>query len=230
MSVDTLGMANHKIEIEDIQNFIATTYDKKAEARKAEPFVGRGKGSGAVFFSYTSRESSKVENRILWVWQISSKKDLKVFNKERPEIPERTEKFTYLSIGCWGHGEEVIRSVLAHFGGGILIPQDCDPENWEEISSNAPERRYQAVWDMKNNKMNITELDGLQEQTIVEEPVCIARQNELFCSGVFTAREGDNLLRKGKMFFTDFLKSETKVWFERLSGAQLEGFNRENED
>ena len=221
MSVDILGMTNRRIEIEDIQNFIAATYDKKAEVKKAASFGGRANGSGTVFFSYTSRDLSKVENRILWVWQISSKKDLKIFNREHPEIPERTEEFTYLSLGCWGHGEEIVQSVLAHFGGGILVPQDCDPENWEEISSNAPEHRYKAVWDMKNNKMDIIELEDLQEQTVVEEPVFIVRPNELFCSGVFTAREGDNLFQKGKMLFTNFLKSETKVWIERLSKVQL---------
>ena len=31
MLVDALGMTNHRVEIEDIQDFIAATYDKEAK-------------------------------------------------------------------------------------------------------------------------------------------------------------------------------------------------------
>lgn len=223
MSVDTLGMANHRIEIEDIQNFIATAYNKGAKMRTfALSLSEREKGGGTVSFLYTPQESNRAESRILWVWQISSKEDLEIFNREHPEIPERTEEFTYFSLGSWGHGREIVQSILAHFGGGILIPYDCAPENWEEVSSNAPEHRYKVVWDMKDNKMSITNFDGFQESDIAKEPLFVVNPNQVFCSGVFTAREGDNLLQKGKRFFTNLFESKVKEWLERLSEVQLE--------
>lgn len=47
---------------------------------------------------------------------------------------------TYLSLGFWGSSVEIIKEIVAHFGGGWLDENDCDDNTYYPIKANTDNR------------------------------------------------------------------------------------------
>ena len=43
---------------------------------------------------------------------------------------------TYLSLGFWGNSVEIMKEIIAHFGGGWIDENDCDDKTYYPIMIN----------------------------------------------------------------------------------------------
>lgn len=43
---------------------------------------------------------------------------------------------TYLSLGCWGNSVDIMKELVAHFGGGWIDENDCDDKEYYPVELN----------------------------------------------------------------------------------------------
>lgn len=120
MSVETKGYVNSKIKGKEIYDVITQEIDKDAvyNFKKENKYYGNGE-IGYINFKYNRNNRSMfiIENM-----SCESSEQGKLFEDDR---------YTYLSLGQWGHSEEIITIILKAFG-GFLDENDCDSiEAWE---------------------------------------------------------------------------------------------------
>lgn len=122
MGVDTLGFPRRRIAPQEVLGFIRATYDKEA---KLEPLVGNSSTidkEGVIYFKL-----SEAEHRALWIFFH------RAGSEDGYDVPHPKAPYTVFNIGYWGHAIEIISESLAATGGGYIIPQDCDSEEYHYI-------------------------------------------------------------------------------------------------
>lgn len=77
---------------------------------------------------------------------LNSFENLKYYSKYGLENMVMAET-TYLSLGCWGSSIEIIRELVAHFGGGWLDENDCDDKVYYliENKSNSLDKMFNSA-------------------------------------------------------------------------------------
>lgn len=148
MGVDTHGKIKGFVRPEEVFNFIRQKWDKNATNgvdkrincpisecswkyeinEHSEDNENWYTTYGFICFKY------KEEDRMLFYHydNLNSFENLEYYSKYGLEDMVRTET-TYLSLGCWGSSVEIIRELVAHFGGGWLDENDCDNKEYYPI-------------------------------------------------------------------------------------------------
>ena len=151
MSVDTHGKIKGFIRHEEILNFIRQKWDKDAtdDVKKritcpisecdwkykinehSEDNENWYSVHGFICFKYND------EDRMLFYnySNLNSYENLEFYSKHNLREMVETET-TYLSLGYWGSSVEIIKEIVAHFGGGWIDENDCDDKEYYPIELN----------------------------------------------------------------------------------------------
>lgn len=146
----TLGKIKGYISPEDIFNFIRETWDKNARTNvkkcsicplsecdweyEIHPHSEDNQNwcitSGFISFCY------KDEARLLHYAynNVNSFENLDYYSKHNLEDMVRTET-THIGLGRWGSSVEIASTLITRFGGGWIDEDDCDDEEYYEVSS-----------------------------------------------------------------------------------------------
>ena len=148
MSIDTKGKIKGFVRHEDILKFIQKKWDKNAidDVNKhitcpisecdwkykinenSEDNENWYSIHGFIYFKYND------EDRMLFYnySNLNSYENLEFYSKHNLKDRVETES-TYLSLGCWGSSVEIIKEIVAHFGGGWIDENDCDDKEYYPI-------------------------------------------------------------------------------------------------
>ena len=159
MSVDTHGKIKGFVRHEEILNFIRQKWDKDArdtvEKRIDCPMsecnwkykVNEHSEDnenwyticGFICFKYND------EDRMLFYSyeNLNHYENLDFYSKHNLRDMVETET-TYLSLGCCGSSVEIIKEIIAHFGGGWIDENDCDGKEYYPIELN-PDKNIKPV-------------------------------------------------------------------------------------
>lgn len=151
MGCDTHGKIKGYIRYEEIFNFIRQKYDKDAvcEVKKeihqpiskcnwkyrvqehSEDNENWYTINGYIHFKYND------EKRILFYDydNLNSFENLKYYSEHGLEDMVQAET-TYISLGYWGSSVDIIKEIVAHFGGGWLDENDCDDKVYYPVKVN----------------------------------------------------------------------------------------------
>lgn len=147
MGVDTNGRLIGNVRPEEVLNYIRQKYDTNAKSNIKMDNYGIIKEDwikvrydnddiwritdGFIEFTYNS------ENRRLFYYKsnINSYENLEFYSKYNLEDMVKSET-TSISLGCWGNSIEIIKDIVAHFGGWI-DENDCDDEEFYPIIKNS---------------------------------------------------------------------------------------------
>ena len=151
MSVDTLGKIRGFAKHEDILNFIRQKWDKNAKSsikreiicpvsecnweHKINEHSDDNENwyiiSGSIVFEYNN------EKRMLfYVYNnVNHYENLEFYSKHNLRDMVETET-THISLGHWGNSVEIIKEIVAHFGGGWIDEDDCDDKEYYPIRTN----------------------------------------------------------------------------------------------
>lgn len=151
MGVDTRGKIKGFVRHEEILNFIRQKWDKDAKDdikkhitcpmsecnwkyeinEHSEDNENWYAIYGYIYFKYNS------ERRILFYSydNINSYENIDFYSEHglRDMVEMET---TYISLGCWGSSIEIIKELIAHFGGGWIDENDCDDKVYYPIELN----------------------------------------------------------------------------------------------
>jgi hypothetical protein len=127
MGVDTRGIINKKIDIEEVYNFILNTYDKNAVLDKDASPADR-LPLGSIYF-----KDGEDQRRLF----CCNNEDITKFSPEYPELNFSDDVHSYLwvSLGYWKNSVEIIKNIINHFG-GYVDENDCDDEGWYYLGEN----------------------------------------------------------------------------------------------
>lgn len=151
MSVDTHGKIKGFIRHEEILNFIKQKWDKNArsdiEKRINHP-ISECKWNikvnehsednenwytigGFIRFKYNG------EDRMMFYMyeNINHLENVRYYVNHGLKDMALSET-TYLSLGCWGSSVEIIKEIVAHFGGGWIDENDCDDKEYYPVEMN----------------------------------------------------------------------------------------------
>ena len=148
MGVDTHGKIKGFIRHEDILNFIRQKWDKNARYgieksivcplsecdwkyiinEHSEDSENWYTISGFICFKYND------EDRMLfYTYQnINSHDNMKYYLEHNLRDMVESET-TFLSLGYWGSSVEIIKEIVAYFGGGWIDENDCDDKEYYPI-------------------------------------------------------------------------------------------------
>ena len=151
MSADTHGKIKGYVRYEDILNFIRQKWDKDATSdtkksirqpisecnwkheinEHSEDNDNWYAIQGFICFEYHG------ENRVLFYCydNLNHYENLDYYAKRGLLEMVKTET-TYLSLGCYGDSVEIIKELVAYFGGGWIDENDCDDEEYYPIELN----------------------------------------------------------------------------------------------
>ncbi len=151
MGVDTYGKIKGYAKPEGIFNFIKQKYDKNAKYNiKRQIVVPIEKVTwehtfnehsednknwydirGAISFNY------KNEARMLSYYyaNVNHLENLNYYSELGLEDMVRAET-THIGLGKWGHSVEIVKEIVAHFGGGWIDEDDCDDVPYYPINAN----------------------------------------------------------------------------------------------
>lgn len=148
MSVDTQGKIKGFVGHEEIANFIKKKWDKNVVDNVEKEIV---KPLAECDWEYQVNEhSDDSENwytisgfinfmynddlRSLFYYynNINSFTSLERYQRCGLEDMVKAET-TSISLGCYGDSVEIIKEIIAHFGGGWLDEDDCDDEEYYPI-------------------------------------------------------------------------------------------------
>ena len=154
MSVDTHGKIKGFVRHEEIFNFIRQKWNKDArdDVKKritchisecdwkykinenSEDNENWYSIHGFIDFKYND------EDRMLFYnySNLNSYENLEFYSKYNLRDMVETET-TYLSLGCWGSSVEIIKEIVAHFGGGWIDENDCDDKEYYPIELDVDE-------------------------------------------------------------------------------------------
>lgn len=151
MGCDTHGKIKGYVRHEEIFNFIRQKYDKDAtcEVRKktycpisecnwkyrvnehSEDNKNWYSLCGSICFKYKGEE-----RRLFYVYDnLNSFENLEYYSEHGLEDLVKAET-TYISLGYWGNSVEIIKEIVAQFGGGWVDENDCDDEVYYPIENN----------------------------------------------------------------------------------------------
>ena len=151
MSVDTHGKIKEFIRHEEILNFIRQKWDNDARDgveknitcpisecdwkykinEHSEDNENWYSVHGFICFKYND------EDRMLFYnySNLNSYENLEYYSKHNLREMVETET-TYISLGYWGSSVEIIKEIVAHFGGGWIDENDCDDKEYYPIELN----------------------------------------------------------------------------------------------
>ena len=151
MGCDTHGKIKGYVKHEDILNFIRQKYDRNAKAdvnrrimfpisectwkykinEHSESNENDYIDQGVICFKYNN------EDRMLMYCydNLNHYENLEYYSKcGLSELVE--SETTFISLGCWGSSVEIIKEIVAHFGGGWVDDNDCDDKEYYPINAN----------------------------------------------------------------------------------------------
>jgi hypothetical protein len=124
MGVDTHGIINRKMDKEEVFNFIRAAFDISAEMR----FSSNDRNFAYILFK------DGIEDRQLVVM---SSNDREINEHSDLEFEDSTQKdYVWLSLGHWGNSIDIMKRIIAHFG-GYVDENDCDDEDYYFIPANS---------------------------------------------------------------------------------------------
>lgn len=150
MSVDTHGKIKGFIKPDDIVNFIKNNWDENVKNNvtkritcpltectwkyKVNEHSDDNENwyslSGHIMFTYNGNKRT-----LFYDYEsINSFENLKYYTKYGLEDMVNAET-TYLSLGCWGDSVDIIKTIVAHFGGGWIDENDCDEKEYYIIDT-----------------------------------------------------------------------------------------------
>lgn len=152
MGCDTHGKIKGYVRHEEIFNFIRQKYDENAAMSIKKKIVYSLSGCkgeyrlnahsedhanwydicGRIDFRY------KEEDRSLFYSysNVNFFENLEYYSEYRLEDMVKSET-TYLSLGYWGSSVEIIKEIVAQFGGGWIDKNDCDDQPYEPVEVNS---------------------------------------------------------------------------------------------
>lgn len=149
MGCDTHGKIKGYARHEDILNFIRQKWDKNAKG-KVEKSVCNPISKCDWKFKI-NEHSEDVDNWYTICGFISFKyygedrmlsysysnlnhyENLEYYSKcGLSELVE--SETTFISLGCWGSSVDIIKEIVAHFGGGWVDDNDCDDEEYYSVN------------------------------------------------------------------------------------------------
>lgn len=151
MGIDTHGRIKGFVAHEEILNFIRQKYDKNARSDVKRQKV---KNIADVTWKHTMNEHSEdnehwydisgfiifkyhEEDRMLfYMYSNVNHLENEEYYEERNLIDMVLAETTYLSLRCWGSSVEIIKEIVAQFGGGWIDENDCDEETYYPIEVN----------------------------------------------------------------------------------------------
>jgi len=154
MGCDTHGKIKGFVRHEDILNFIRQKYDKDAKSNinrrimfpiskctwkykineHSESNENDYIDQGVICFKYNN------EDRMLMYCydNLNHYENLKYYSKRG--LTELVEsETTFISLGYWGSSVEIIKEIVAHFGGGWIDDNDCDDKEYYPVNANVDE-------------------------------------------------------------------------------------------
>lgn len=151
MGADTHGKIRGFVRHEDIFNFIVQKYDENAVCdiknrvnsplsecdwkykinEHSEDNENWYSISGRIDFNYHGEERS-----LFYVYDnLNSYENINFYSEHGLKDMVLSET-TYLSLGFWGSSVEIIKEIVAHFGGGWVDENDCDDKEYYPIEVN----------------------------------------------------------------------------------------------
>lgn len=140
MSVDTKGKLKGKVSIEDVANFIEKKFGIVTSIRKSKDSVYEEADYMKEFYgdipttetAYISFEYNCEKRNIFYFYSnYNTYENLEMYSEYGLEEMVKSET-TDLIIGCWGSSVEIMKSIVAHFGGWV-DEDDCDDNEYYEI-------------------------------------------------------------------------------------------------
>jgi hypothetical protein len=127
MSVDTHGMINRKIDVEEVYNFIINTFDKNAKLdKKIDSYDNKPKG-------YILFNDGKDDRQMFFC----NGQDKTKYDREYPNLSFNDEDLSYLwlDLKLYGNSVEDMKIIINHFG-GYVDENDCDDNDWYYLGAN----------------------------------------------------------------------------------------------
>jgi hypothetical protein len=154
MGVDTHGKIKGFIKHEEILNFIRQKWDTNATHNVQKKLNGPISG---VTWEYKMNEHSEdnenwyyvsgfirfdylEEERMLFYMydNVNHLENMDYYEPKGLSDMVKAET-TYLSLGCWGSSVDIIKELVAHFGGGWVDDNDCDEVPYYTVESKQDE-------------------------------------------------------------------------------------------
>lgn len=148
MGVDTLGKIKGFVRHEEILNFIRQKWDKNArdgvEKRIDCPISecnwkhkinehNEDNENWYTTYGFISFKYNKEDRMLFYSYSnINSYDNLEYYSKNNLQDMVESET-TYISLGYWGSSVEIIKEIVAHFGGGWIDENDCDDKEYYPI-------------------------------------------------------------------------------------------------
>ena len=152
MGCDTDGKIKGYVRHEEILNYIRQKFDNEATMdikkevikplskcdwkyemmRHSEDAWNWYSISGNIYFKYKGED----RNIFYSYDNINSFDNLEFYTNCGLEDMVKSET-TYISLGCWGSSVEIIKEIVAQFGGGWVDENDCDNRPYEPVEVNA---------------------------------------------------------------------------------------------
>lgn len=154
MSIDTHGKIKGFVRHEDILNFIRQKWDKNVKDsiekeitcpvskcnwkykinEHSEDNENWYSIHGFIYFKHNG------EDRMLFYMY----ENLNHFDNQELYLKHGLKDMvemetTYLSLGCWGNSVDIIKELVAHFGGGWIDENDCDDKEYYPVELNVDE-------------------------------------------------------------------------------------------
>lgn len=150
MSMDTHGRIKGFVKHEDILNYIKRNWDKEVvdcvEKRIVCPIAECDgeykvnehsednenwyKISGYIFFKYNGEDRA-----LFYLYENLNYLENYEYYSEYGLKDMIEAETTYLLLGCHGTSVEIMKELIAHFGGGWIDENDCDDKEYYSVES-----------------------------------------------------------------------------------------------
>ena len=152
MGCDTHGRIKGYVRHEEIFNFIRQKYDENTTMNIKKEIVCSLSGYNGKYRLNTHSEDNEnwydIYGRIVFRYKgedrslfysfsnVNFFENLNYYSNYGLEDMVKSET-TFISLGYWGSSVEIIKEIVAQFGGGWVDENDCDDPPYEPVEVNA---------------------------------------------------------------------------------------------
>ena len=144
MGAATKGLLLGRIKSENILNFIKQRYDREAKIKHANERHATFDNKPYDTFSCQIYFTSNKENRIIQVYFDSDQHDINYYKNI-----DHKNKYTKISMGLCEYSINIVRSIVAEFG-GYIDESDSDDKGYDPIVKN-PDGTIKPVFRVTMN-------------------------------------------------------------------------------
>ena len=148
MGCATCGRIKGYVRHEEIYNFIKQKYDRYAEMHIERDVIcqiselnyphkvnshSEDNSNLIEYHGYIDFKYGVEDRSLFYLYaNVNHLKNLVYYTEHNLENMVKAET-TFISMGLWGSSVEIIKEIVAHFGGGWVDENDCDDLEYEPI-------------------------------------------------------------------------------------------------